>query len=102
MERKLPTCCPSCGHLLRVKRFECPTCETLVDGDFALPVLGRLREDEQIFVQQLIKCSGSLKDLAQVYKVSYPTVRNRLDALIGRIEALEADSATPGREDKDS
>ena len=41
--RKLPTSCPSCGSLLKVKRFECPACDTVVDGDFALPVLGRLR-----------------------------------------------------------
>lgn len=91
MLKKLPVSCPSCGHPLRVKRFECSSCNTAVDGDFSLPILGRLSEDEQVFVQQVIKCSGSLKELAQVYGVSYPTVRNRLDALISRVEALEAE-----------
>jgi hypothetical protein len=91
MERRLPISCPSCQALLRVKRFECPSCHTVVEGDFVLPVLGRLSDDEQVFVQHLIKCSGSLKDLARSYGVSYPTVRNRLDAMIERIQTLEAE-----------
>jgi hypothetical protein len=91
MEKKLPVSCPSCRALLRAKRFECPSCKTVVEGDFPLPVLGRLSDDEQVFVQHLIKYSGSLKDLARSYGVSYPTVRNRLDALIEHIQALEAE-----------
>jgi hypothetical protein len=91
MEKRLPVSCPSCGVALRAKRFECPACSTGVEGDFGLSVLSRLKEDDQILVQHLIKCSGSLKELARLYGVSYPTVRNRLDALIERVNVLEAD-----------
>ena len=98
MEKKLPVSCPSCRALLRAKRFECPSCNTVVEGDFVLPVLGRLKDDEQVFVQHLIKCSGSLKDLARLYEVSYPTVRNRLDALIERIQTLEAEKPEEDQE----
>jgi hypothetical protein len=34
--------------------------------------------------------SGSLKDLAKAYGISYPTVRLRLDRLIGKIKVLDS------------
>lgn len=50
--------------------------------------LGRLDEAEQEFVLRFVLSSGSLKDMAQSYAVSYPTIRAKLDALIARLEAL--------------
>ena len=86
----LPTHCPSCTELLQVKRFECQGCGTVVEGRFALPTLMRLGREEQDFILNVAKCSGSLKELAGIYGVSYPTVRNRMDALIERIQAVES------------
>src|SRR5437868_13311485 len=48
-----------------------------------------LDEDELGFVKQFLLVSGSLKDLASRYGVSYPTVRLRLDRLIQKIEVFE-------------
>ncbi len=98
-KRLLPVCCPSCGRILRAKRFECAGCGTAVEGDFRLPLLARLSPEEQEFLIHLAQCSGSLKELQRIYGVSYPTVRNRVDALIERInglKALEAESARDG------
>lgn len=85
----LPSQCPACGNDLQVKRLECPSCATAVEGGFDLPVLQRLNAAEQEFALNLLKCGGALKELARVYNVSYPTVRNRLDALMARIGELE-------------
>lgn len=49
----------------------------------------KLPTEEQHFVKQFLLASGSLKEMAQYYDVSYPTVRNRLNALIGRVQALD-------------
>jgi len=53
-------------------------------------------EDEDIsFIKKFILASGSLKEIAGLYGVSYPTVRLRLDRLIQKIkisETAEADS----------
>ncbi len=47
-------------------------------------------EDEDIaFIKRFILFSGSLKDLAQAYNVSYPTLRLRLDRLIQKIKVLD-------------
>jgi hypothetical protein len=51
--------------------------------------LDLLDEEEHAFIRRFILASGSLKELAQTYGVSYPTVRLRLDRLIQRIEVFE-------------
>lgn len=53
--------------------------------------IDRLTDEDLMFVKRFILCSGSLKDLAAIYDISYPTVRLRLDRLIERIKV--ADSA---------
>lgn len=53
------------------------------------PWLLALDEEDLHFVRRLVLASGSLKALASAYGVSYPTVRNRLDRLIARIEAAD-------------
>lgn len=91
LNRMLPRNCPSCGAGLEVKRFECRACKTAVEGEFTLPILARLAPEEQEFMLLLLEESGSLKGLAQRYGVSYPTVRNRLDALRAKVRALAAE-----------
>lgn len=50
-------------------------------------ILAELPEDDQRLIVQLVLCSGSLKDLAAAYDVSYPTIRARLDRVIERLKA---------------
>ena len=48
-------------------------------------ILNLDREDLE-FIKNFIVNSGSLKNIAKIYNVSYPTVRLRLDKLISSIE----------------
>ena len=48
-----------------------------------------LEEEDLAFVKRFILFSGSLKDLASAYEVSYPTLRLRLNRLIDKIKILE-------------
>ncbi len=89
----LPVKCPSCARQLHVIRLGCDHCDTVVQGSFALPVMTRLDPGERLLILSLVKSSGNLKDLARLYGVSYPTVRNRLDALIEKIGEIEAGNA---------
>jgi hypothetical protein len=57
--------------------------------------LAELDEEDLAFVKKFLLASGSLKEVAALYGVSYPTVRLRLDRLIQKIrltETVEADS----------
>ena len=66
-----------------------------------LPVwVRRLDEGDLHFVKQMVLASGSLKQLAKEYGVSYPTIRQRLNRIIDRIQLYDAnteDSPFEGR-----
>ena len=49
-----------------------------------------LSDEDLSFVKKFILASGSLKEVAKGYGISYPTVRLRLDRLIAKIEAVES------------
>ena len=86
--KKLPKNCPSCGEVLSVKTMFCSACDTRIDGDYPLPPLMQLAEEDQAFVCDFVKSSGSLKEMAQRMGLSYPTVRNRLDDIIEKLNLL--------------
>lgn len=53
-------------------------------------------EDEDIsFIKRFILASGSLKEIAKQYDVTYPTVRLRLDRLIQKIQISEDIESEP-------
>jgi hypothetical protein len=86
--KNLPTNCPSCQNHLIVKRLRCEFCETEVEGLYPLPPLASVPREDQEFILQFMKVSGSLKDMAKLLGVSYPTVRNRLDEVIERLTGI--------------
>ena len=51
--------------------------------------LDYLDDEDLAFTKRFILTSGSLKELAQAYGVSYPTVRLRLDRLITKIRVVD-------------
>ena len=54
-----------------------------------------LEEEEVAFIRKFILASGSLKEVAGQYGVTYPTVRLRLDRLIQKIRLTEDTAADP-------
>lgn len=78
--------CSYCGSGMRITRLTCGECGLTHGGDFYTPRLYRLDAEEQRFAELFILASGSLKRMAELTEVSYPTVRNRLDLLIGKLE----------------
>ena len=59
------------------------------------PWVAELEDEDLAFVKKFILASGSLKEVASVYGVSYPTVRLRLDRLIQKIHLSETVEADP-------
>ena len=53
-------------------------------------------DEDRAFIKRFVLASGSLKEIAAQYGISYPTVRLRLDRLIEKIKILDsAEIATP-------
>jgi len=54
-----------------------------------------LEDEDVIFIKKFLQASGSLKEIARQYEVTYPTVRLRLDKLIQKIQISEDISNEP-------
>ncbi len=86
IKKRFPVICPSCHGELTVKEFLCPACEVEVSGRFDLPALAKLSAEDQEFIVQFVAASGSLKEMAKIRGLSYPTVRSQLDEIIERLK----------------
>lgn len=54
-----------------------------------------LEEEDVVFLKKFVLASGSLKEIASQYGVTYPTVRLRLDRLIQKIKMEENQQEDP-------
>lgn len=54
-----------------------------------------LDDEDAAFIRRFLLASGSLKEVAQQYGVSYPTVRLRLDRLIQKVRISESKESEP-------
>jgi len=57
--------------------------------------MSNLDDEEMVFIKKFLLASGSLKEVATLYGVTYPTVRLRLDRLIQKIQITDSNSAEP-------
>jgi len=94
----LPNKCPGCAGPLEVTRLACHDCAMQIEGRFALPELLRLEREDQEFILAFVRASGSLKQMGEQLGLSYPTVRNRLDELIARLDAAPVESGVARRQ----
>ncbi len=54
-----------------------------------------LEQEDVTFLKNFVLKSGSLKEIANLYEVSYPTVRLRLDKLIQKITLSDQKKEEP-------
>jgi len=87
------------GSAVEILRARLVEQDVVVEGPFELPPLARLSSEDQTFVAAFVRCHGSIKQVEQLFGVSYPTIKNRLNrigALLPFVEvAPEPEPATP-------
>jgi len=87
------------GSSVEILRARLVEQDVVVEGPFELPPLARLSSEDQTFVAAFVRCHGSIKQMEQLFGVSYPTIKNRLNrigALLPFVEvALEPEPAPP-------
>ena len=86
------------GAAIEVERVKLKDRGITIDGNFELPPLARLTLEDQIFVSAFIKCGGSIKSMEKFFGISYPTVKNRLSNIAGKLEFVEIDPPASGNE----
>ena len=54
-----------------------------------------LEEEDVTFIKNFVLSSGSLKEIAKLYDVTYPTIRLKLDRIIQKIQICEENVNEP-------
>ncbi|MBD3236317.1 MAG: DUF2089 family protein [Candidatus Eisenbacteria bacterium] len=78
--------CPGCGKLMTPVRTRCDDCELTLEGAFEIPPLARLPQRDQLFVIAFLRHHGSIKKMESLFGISYPTVKNRLSAIVAQLD----------------
>ena len=86
------------GADLEVEKVRLKESRVAIEGIFDLPPLARLTLEDQIFVIAFIRSQGSIKSMEKLFGISYPTVKNRLNSIAGRLEFIEIDPPAPSNE----
>ena len=81
-----------------IERVRLADCDVAIEGSFGMPPLARLSRDDQTFVMAFVRSHGSIKKMEEIFGVSYPTVKNRLNRIGEQFEFVELDAA-PTRDD---
>ena len=80
-----PSQCPVCGEPMQVTRLHCPSSHTELSGRFTPCRFCTLEEKHLQFVEVFLRCRGSIKEVERALGVSYPTVKNMLDAALAAL-----------------
>ncbi|PYQ58155.1 MAG: RNA polymerase subunit sigma-70 [Acidobacteria bacterium] len=77
------------GQPMVVERVRLPEKDILIEGSFELPDLARLGADDQVFVTAFVRAHGSIKEMEQIFGVSYPTIKSRLNRIASALQFVE-------------
>jgi hypothetical protein len=72
-----------------VERVRVVGSETRIEGEFSLPTLATLGAEDQVFVAAFVRSHGSIKRMEQLFGVSYPTVKNRLNRIGNMLDFVD-------------
>ena len=81
------------GRPVVVERVRMADNGVAIEGAFELPRLAQLSSEDQVFVAAFVRSHGSIKEMEQVFGVSYPTVKARLNRIAEALQLIETDPA---------
>lgn len=79
------------GRPFVVERVRLTDADIAIEGAFEPPQLARLSAEDQVFVAAFLRSHGSIKEMEQVFGVSYPTVKARLNRIASQLEFVDTD-----------
>jgi hypothetical protein len=77
------------GSKIVIERVRIIDKDIALEGEFGLPPLSRLSMEDQVFVTAFVRCHGSIKEMEQLFGISYPTVKNRLNRIAEQLEFVD-------------
>ncbi len=94
--------CPECGNPMMPVVCLCARCNVRLEGEFEVSPLARLSSEDQALAIAFIRSFGSIKSLQESLGVSYPTARNRLEALVAQLDKAMAPPNSEGERPEDA
>ncbi len=94
--------CPVCSRELAVTRLHCNSCGTVIEGEFTVGRFGRLDREQLGLLESFLRKRGNLRELERELRLSYPTVRARLDGLLRALGLAVDDGALDEPDDAQS
>ena len=79
------------GQPIVVERVRLAGKPIVIEGQFELPQLARLNLEDQVFITAFVRCHGSIKEMEQIFGISYPTVKSRLNRIAASLEFVDTD-----------
>ena len=86
------------GNPIVVERVRLVENDISLEGSFELPPMARLTMEDQIFITAFVRSHGSIKDMEELFGISYPTVKNRLNRISQQLEFVEINPPLPQSE----
>lgn len=83
------------GAAFTVERIKLKDSGIALEGSFEPPPLAKLTAEDQLFVIAFIRSHGSIKEMESLFGVSYPTVKNRLNAIAALLPFIEVNPPSP-------
>jgi len=77
------------GKPVTVERVRVVDNGIAIEGSFTLSPLANLSVEDQVFVMAFIRCHGSIKEMEEMFGISYPTVKSRLNRIARQFEFVE-------------
>src|SRR4030081_1584503 len=81
------------GQPMAVERVRLTGKDIVIEGSFELPQLAKLNLEDQVFIVAFVRSHGSIKEMEQIFGVSYPTIKSRLTRIANNLEFVETDPA---------
>lgn len=86
--------CPICKEKMYVNQLKCPKCHISIEGSFGSCQFCALPEEQHEFLKLYLRCEGNIKKIEKILGISYPTVKSKIDELLGNLRLAPVEDTT--------
>src|SRR5215813_4886976 len=77
------------GEPIVVERVRLVEKNIAIEGSFELSQLARMSLEDQVFITAFVCSHGFIKEMEQIFGVSYPTIKSRLTRIANALEFVD-------------